>query len=156
VQSADVADPFRGSRTVASQPPSRVPRTRGQCADRRVSEVDNGRALYELFVCISVGTALAEELLFRSALTAVLAQRRSMRIAIAAFAIVFGLWHVLPTIKSIESHPGGGERIAWSSPTRHRVAGVAASTAIASVVFRWLQRQAHSVLAPAVAHAVLS
>ena len=42
----------------------------------------------------------------RSALTALFAQRHSWRTAVAVSAAVFGLWHVLPTVESIDSHPG--------------------------------------------------
>ena len=105
---------------------------------------------------IPLGTALAEELLFRSALTALFAQRHSWRTAVATSAAVFGLWHVLPTVESIDSHPVG-ERIGASRAQRATaVAGVVASTALAGVAFSWLQRRAHSVLAPVLAHAVLN
>ncbi len=133
-----------------------LPATRGHFSDRRVTEVGDARAAYELFVRIPLGTALAEELLFRSALTALFAQRHSWRTAVAASAAVFGLWHVLPTVESIDSHPVG-ERIGASRAQRATaVAGVVASTALAGVAFSWLQRRAHSVLAPVLAHAVLN
>jgi membrane protease YdiL (CAAX protease family) len=132
-----------------------LPATRGHFSDRRVREVSDRRAGYELFVRIPFGTALAEELLFRSALTALFAQRRSPPIAAAVSAAVFGLWHVLPTVDTIDSHPAG-DRVATRSQRVTATAGVVASTAFAGLMFSWLQRRARSVLAPVIAHAVLN
>ena len=133
-----------------------LPATRGHFTDRRVSEVGDARAAYELFVRIPIGTALAEELLFRGALTALFAQRHSWRTAVAASAAVFGLWHVLPTIESIDSHPVGARIGESRSQRATAVAGVVASTALAGVAFSLLQRRARSVLAPVIAHAALN
>ena len=118
-------------------------------------EVSDRRVAYELFVRIPLGTALAEELLFRSALVALFSQRHTPRGAALASAAVFGLWHVLPTVDAIDTHPAG-ERVATRSQRVTATAGVVASTAFAGLAFTWLQRHARSVLAPVVAHAVLN
>jgi membrane protease YdiL (CAAX protease family) len=133
-----------------------LPATRPQFADRRVSEVGGGRAAYELLVRIPIGTALAEELLFRSALPALFAQRHSARAAALASAALFGLWHVLPTVASIDSHPVGAQIGVTPSHRASAVAGVVATTAVAGLAFGWLRRRAGSVIAPAIAHAVLN
>jgi membrane protease YdiL (CAAX protease family) len=133
-----------------------VPRTRAFFADERVSEVGHGRAAYELALRIPLGTALAEELLFRSGLTALFARRRSWPVAMLMSNAVFGLWHVLPTTASLDTS-AASERIG-----EHRdrgvaaVAGVVAATAAGGVGFSALMRRARSVSAPVLVHAVLN
>jgi membrane protease YdiL (CAAX protease family) len=133
-----------------------VPRTRAFFADDRVSEVGHGRAAYELAVRIPLGTALAEELLFRSGLTALFAQRRSWPVAILMSNAVFGLWHVLPTTASLDTSAASeriGERRGRSVGA---VAGVVGATAVAGVGFSALMRRARSVSAPVLVHAALN
>jgi membrane protease YdiL (CAAX protease family) len=132
-----------------------APRTRRHFSDERVNEVGRGRALYELFVRIPFGTALAEELLFRSGLTALFLQRRSWGVAVAVTSAAFGLWHVLPAVESLDTHPVGEQ---LDSPTRSTAAvvGIVVTTGIAGAMLSVLQRRARSVLAPVIAHAVLN
>jgi len=133
-----------------------VPATRGHFVDRRVGDVDRRRARYELLVRIPLGTALAEELLFRSGLTALFGRRRAWPVAVAASAAVFGLWHVLPTVESLATHPVGVRLAARRAHSAGAVAGVVATTAVAAVALSLLQRRAQHVLAPVLAHAVLN
>jgi CAAX protease family protein len=133
-----------------------LPPTRGYFGDTRVTAVDDRRALYELLVRIPLGTALAEELLFRSGLTALFAQRRSWPAAVAASSVVFGLWHVLPTYDSLVSHPGADRVRTRAAHRAGAVASVVATTAIAGAAFAWLQRRTNSVLAPVLVHAALN
>ncbi len=94
-----------------------------------VDEVRGSRAdFYEWSgVHIPVGTVLAEELLFRSALTALVGP--------VPQALVFGLWHVRPAMN-------GGDSIA----------GTVVVTGLSGLVFGWLRSRSGSVLAPALAH----
>jgi membrane protease YdiL (CAAX protease family) len=124
--------------------------------DARVTEVGRGRASYELLVRIPLGTALAEELLFRSGLTGLFARRRARNAAVLASSVVFGLWHVFPTYDSLDSHVAAGRVPARALHRATAVASVVASTALAGVAFSWLQRRAHSVLAPVLVHAALN
>ena len=125
-------------------------------ADTRVSEVGHRRALYELALRIPIGTALAEELLFRSGLTALFAQRRPWPVAVATASALFGLWHVLPTVQSLDSNPAVGSVNAGPARTTGAVAGVVATTAVAGIGFSLLGRRARSVLAPVLVHATLN
>ena len=133
-----------------------LPRTRAFFADTRVSEVGHARAFYELALRIPIGTALAEELLFRSGLTALLAQRRSWPVAVATSSALFGLWHVLPTVQSLDTNPAVGPVTASRARSAGAVAGVVATTAAAGVGFSLLGRRARSVLAPVLVHATLN
>jgi membrane protease YdiL (CAAX protease family) len=133
-----------------------LPRTRVFFADSRVSEVGHRRAFYELALRIPIGTALSEELLFRSGLTALFAQRRPWPVAVATSSALFGLWHVLPTVESLDTNPAVGPVHATRVRTAGAVAGVVATTAAAGVGFSLLGRRARSVLAPVLVHATLN
>jgi membrane protease YdiL (CAAX protease family) len=133
-----------------------VPAGRGHFADGRVTEVGTGRALYELLVRIPIGTALAEELLFRSAFTGLLARRRPWAAAMSISSFTFGLWHVLPTIESLDSHPAGARLSESAARATSGVIGVVATTAAAGVALALLQRRGRHVIAPVLAHAALN
>ena len=98
-----------------------------------VDEVRGGRTdFYEwIGVHIPVGTVLAEELLFRSALTALVGP--------VPQAMVFGLWHVRPAMIEGDS-----------------IAGTVVVTGLSGLVFAWLRERSGSVLAPALAHLAIN
>ncbi|MFD6860140.1 CPBP family intramembrane glutamic endopeptidase [Rhodococcus sp. NPDC060090] len=80
---------------------------------------------------IPVGTVLAEELLFRGALTALVGP--------VPQAVAFGLWHVRPAIAV-----GDG------------VATTVVVTGLSGLALAWLRRGSGSVLAPALAHLAIN
>jgi uncharacterized protein len=133
-----------------------LPATRGFFHDRRVIDVGRPEAVYHLALRIPLATALAEELLFRGALLALLRQRRPTAPAVLWTSLLFGAWHVLPTIdhyhgnpaSALAGDPGRGQRLA--------VVATMLSTAGAGGVFAWLRLRSRSVLAPAIAHAALN
>jgi len=133
-----------------------LPATRRFFADRRVREVGRAEAVYHVAVRIPLATALAEELLFRGALLALFRQRRSPAAAVLGTSLLFGAWHVLPTIdhyhgnpaSALVTDPGRGQRLA--------VLATMLSTTGAGGVFAWLRLRSHSVLAPALAHAAVN
>lgn len=59
---------------------------------------------YELGFRIPFGTALSEEVIFRSVLFAILLTNHSVILAIIFDSIIFGLWHVFPTLHTVEDH----------------------------------------------------
>jgi len=133
-----------------------LPATRRYFDDRRVSGVGRGEAAYHVAVRIPLATALAEELLFRGALLALFRQRRSPATAVLWTSLLFGAWHVLPTIdhyqgnlaSDLAADPGRGRRLA--------VAATTLSTAAAGGVFAWLRLRSRSLLAPVLAHAAVN
>jgi membrane protease YdiL (CAAX protease family) len=72
--------------------------------DRRV---DGGlpRLFYEVFVRIPLGTVLLEEVAFRGALPAVFEKHWSRMRAVVMSSVLFGLWHVLPSLNLAEVNP---------------------------------------------------
>ena len=124
--------------------------TRGLYAAERVVTADRGRAAYETLLRIPLGTALPEEVIFRGALLGVLLRRRSPASAIAISSFVFGLWHVAPALRRINTTP------ALAARTRaQKAAWVGATVGITSgagVLFALLRYRSGSVVAPWLAH----
>jgi CAAX protease family protein len=133
-----------------------LPPTRRFFHDRRVSGVGRGEAAYHVAVRIPLATALAEELLFRGVLLALLRRRRSPASAALWTSLLFGVSHVLPTIdhyhgnpaSDLAADPGRGRRLAVLATTL--------STASAGAAFAWLRLRSRSVLAPTLAHAAVN
>ncbi|WP_373937794.1 CPBP family intramembrane glutamic endopeptidase [Rhodococcus qingshengii] len=84
---------------------------------------------------IPFGTVLSEELLFRSAMSAVWSRELNRPTAQAVHALTFGLWHVAPA-------RGAGDN----------VPAAVAFTGASALLFEWLHRRGGSVLAPALLH----
>jgi hypothetical protein len=133
-----------------------LPRSRRFFADRRVRDVGRGEAVYHVTVRIPLATALAEELLFRGVLLALFRQRRSDAAAVLWTSLLFGAWHVVPTLDHYQGNPasdliddpGRGRRLA--------VLATALSTAGAGVVFSLLRLRSRSLLAPVLAHGAVN
>jgi uncharacterized protein len=133
-----------------------LPATRRFFADRRVSGVGRAEAAYHVAVRIPLATALAEELLFRGVLLALFRQRRSPRVAVLWTSLLFGAWHVLPTIDHYRGNPASA---LVADPGKGRWLAVSAtmlSTTCAGGVFAWLRLRSRSVLAPALAHTAVN
>lgn len=132
-----------------------VPATASLFHDERVANHDPATARYEALVRIPLATALAEELVFRSALPALLAGGAPTIASDGISALWFGLWHVLPTMDALSTNRVGaraerpGHRIA-------AVAGVVAATAVAGLGFAWLRRRSGSIVAPILVHAAVN
>ena len=130
-----------------------LPTTRRFFADERFAASSRGELAYDALVHIPLATATAEELLFRSALLGLFLCRRSRRRAITTTAIAFGLWHVLPAMRSHGANPAQAqlaERVGGRSAT---VVSTVAVTATAGVGFAWLRLRSRSVFAAIAAHA---
>jgi len=133
-----------------------LPVTRRFFHDRRVVDVGRGEAAYQLAVRIPLATALAEELVFRGALLALFRRRRSATAAVGWTSLLFGVWHVLPTVDHYQGNPA---RDLVADPGRGRRLAVLAttlSTAGAGAGLAWLRLRSRSVLAPILAHAALN
>jgi uncharacterized protein len=133
-----------------------LPATRRFFGDRRVGDAGRVEAAYHLAVRIPIATALAEELLFRGVLLALFRRRRSETAAVLWTSVLFGAWHVLPTIDHYQGNPASD--LVADSGRGVRLAALATSlaTAGAGVVFARLRLRSRSVVAPALAHAALN
>jgi uncharacterized protein len=116
-------------------------------ADERAALAGGALAAATL-VRIPLGTALFEEVAFRGVLHAVCHRRWSPLPATAVASVVFGLWHVAPTIVALRLN---GVDPASASGVG-AVIGAVATTTVAGVIFHELRRRSGSLLAPILAH----
>lgn len=133
-----------------------VPATRPLFDNRRIRDASRRQAGYHLAVRIPIATALAEELLFRGALLALLRRERSPATAVLWTSLLFGAWHVLPTL---EDYRGNQASALLGDPARGRWLAVLAttvSTAAAGSAFAWLRLRSRSLVAPVLAHAAVN
>ncbi|MGY1639083.1 CPBP family intramembrane glutamic endopeptidase [Geodermatophilus sp. SYSU D00742] len=125
-----------------------VPGARPVLADARVAGLDGRGIAGQVLVRIPLGTVLWEEVAFRGVLPAVLARRVSPARTAGACAVLFGTWHVRPTLDALAVNGLAAGR-------RQRVVAVLLAclgTAAADVLFGWLRRHSGSLLAPALLH----
>jgi membrane protease YdiL (CAAX protease family) len=99
-------------------------------------DVGTGEMLLRVLVTIPIGTVAVEELIFRGSLHGLLTSVTSADRAMAAGAVLFGLWHV-PAI--------AGDGVGT-------IVGTLAATTAAGVGFVWLRRRSDSLAAPILAH----
>jgi uncharacterized protein len=123
--------------------------------DKRATTGGAGYALYHTLVRIPLGTAVAEEALFRGALLGLLTQRHPRARAVAVSSALFGCWHVLPTLDTLALNPLGAT-VGDRAGTGGAVLASVAVTALAGLGFSWLRFRGDSVVAPVVAHAALN
>lgn len=132
-----------------------TPRTQRWFADDRALLLTSAEAAYEALVRIPLGTALAEELTFRSALLGLSLRQRSWPASIALSSSLFGLWHVVPTIDTLPEHVIGRAAID-TGQTRHAVAAAVVGTGAGGAALALLRRATGSVATPVLVHAALN
>ena len=114
-----------------------MPATRRLFADRRMAGVDGRGTAWRALVRIPLGTVALEEVAFRAVLPALVSP--------AGATALFGLWHVVPTAKTLEVN----------GLQRHRTVGVIGAvvlTALVGVVLWELRVATGGLAAPALAH----
>lgn len=130
-----------------------LPWTRPFFEDQRIADIRGGGELaYQTLVRIPLGTVLLEELAFRGVLLALLARQRSMGTAVVVSSLLFGLWHIHPTLSALAANDlatGAASRVG-------AVAGAVAFTAVSGVFFCGLRLGSDSLLAPMVVHATVN
>jgi hypothetical protein len=134
---------------------ARAPVTGPYFSDARVLRASRGRAAYETAIRIPIGTALAEELLFRGALLALFRRRYSTAGAVAVSSLLFGCWHLLPARQSVADNSSGGTADT-SLRTLALMVGTVAATTVAGVGFAGLRLRSRSILAPVIVHAAIN
>jgi membrane protease YdiL (CAAX protease family) len=121
-----------------------VPITRALFLDRRVAGLAGAALAYEALVRIPAGTVVLEEVAFRGVLLALFDRVTSTPVAVAWSSVLFGLWHIVPTVEALRAN-----RL---PPTAITVGAAVVVTAVAGVVFCGLRLHSGSLLAPALAH----
>ena len=123
--------------------------TREAFHDERIATMSGGKLAFQALVEVPFGTVLFEEIAFRAVLLSMLVRRFDLIWGVAIAAILFGLWHILPSIGTHEQNPAMG-KVAGSG-WRGNVVAVLVSvlaTAFSGVVFAALRLVSGSVLAP--------
>ncbi len=115
-----------------------VPATRENLDDDSVGAMAVGSLLWELIVRIPLVTAAFEEFAFRAVLLGLLLGVLTPRVAIVLQAVLFGLWHVLPT------HGPGST---WAE-----VAVAVGFTTVAGLLFAFVRIRSSSLAAPVLVH----
>ncbi len=116
-----------------------VPSTQGNL--RPDEAVSAGAAAYKLLVNIPFQTVVFEEVVFRGVLLALLLRATGVVRAVLLSSVLFGFWHVVPTIENAANGVSVGE-----------VAGTVVFTAVAGALFAGLRLLSGSLLAPALMH----
>ncbi len=120
-----------------------IPAIESYFEDDRVADDSTFDRWFVPLVRIPLGTAVFEEVLFRSVLFAVALRLWGLRWAIASTSIVFGLWHVAPAWETSSGSP---------LATGGAIVGTVLITTVAGVLFALLRVWSGSVLAPVLAH----
>jgi uncharacterized protein len=129
-----------------------IPWTRDFFRDTTIVGASTAEALYTLLLRIPFGTAMAEELIFRGALLGLYLQRHRPWVAALLSSLVFGVWHVLPTLHSLGTNPGASATQDSPLLQAGAVALVVLATAVAGMFFSWLRLRSGSILAPWLTH----
>ena len=128
-----------------------VPATRELFRDERVIENSTSWVLFQAFVRVPLATALYEEVLFRGIVFGMLIRRRSPLVAGLMTSVLFGMWHILPTIETLDANPGG-DVFSGAIGLGVAVIGAIAGTTIAGLGFLWIRLYANSTYASVLAH----
>ena len=129
-----------------------IPWTRDFFRDTTIVNASTPEALYTILLRIPLGTAMAEELIFRGALLGLFLQRHRPWVAAALSSAVFGVWHVLPTLNSLDTNPGASATSGSLLLEAAAVAFVVLATGVAGMFFSWLRLRSGSLLAPWLTH----
>lgn len=124
-------------------------RTRAAFHDERMAELTGGRLAFQALLEVPLGTVLLEEIAFRAVLFSMLARRHGVVWAIVISSVLFGLWHVLPSIGTHEQNPALGSMVGEGRRGNLLAVGLSVlTTTIAGVLFAGLRLVSGSVIAP--------
>jgi membrane protease YdiL (CAAX protease family) len=119
-------------------------------AEERITVVSTRRAAYEMLIRIPLGTALPEEVIFRGGLLGLLLRHHTSPMAAVLDSLLFGLWHIAPTLTRMSTHGLTRNRtITFRSAWLALAIG---STFVSGLVLSWLRLRSGSIVAPWIAH----
>ncbi|MEU9353570.1 CPBP family intramembrane glutamic endopeptidase [Streptomyces griseoloalbus] len=134
-----------------------LPATRALFEDRRYDGMSGSDLVLRIFVLVPVGTVLVEEIAFRGVLYGLVCRARGVVGATVVSSLLFGLWHVLPSLHLATAKP------ALTTVFGDSVLGAVLATlstvlftAAAGVLFCELRRRSGSLLAPLGLHWALN
>ncbi|MFD5426199.1 CPBP family intramembrane glutamic endopeptidase [Streptomyces sp. NPDC127084] len=126
-----------------------LPTTRALFEHRQYDGMNASELLLRVLVLVPVGTVVAEELAFRGVLYGLVCRARGAVWATAVSSLLFGLWHVLPSLHLATAKPAL-TMVFGDSAVGAALAVLSAVlfTAAAGVLFCELRRRSGSLLAP--------
>jgi uncharacterized protein len=129
-----------------------LPLTRDAFRDTRY-DLGWEHALLTAFLLIPLGTVLFEEVAFRGVLWGLLRRGHRTWVATVVSSVLFGLWHVLPSLGLAADNQAIGSTVGkGTSGEAISVLGTVLFTGLAGVVFCELRRRSGSLLASAGLH----
>jgi len=125
------------------------PDVRPMFDNTEVIENSTGFVLFQAFIRIPIATAFYEEVLFRGVIFGMLTRRHSPLLAAVITSLLFGLWHIAPTI----ADPPNAQLDPNTLLDIAKLAVFAVvGTAPAGLAFLWVRLFANSVWASVLAH----
>lgn len=132
---------------------SRLPYIGSFFANESFSSVSKKRVFYEAGFRVPLGTALLEEVLFRGLLLGLLLQNNSTEAALLLSSLIFGLWHIFPTVNQLEENQAAKEMVAGKRGRRIlSVLAVVLTTTVAGILFGLLRVWSGSLITPWLVH----
>lgn len=129
-----------------------VPATRPAFEDVRY-HLHLGAALTTAFVVVPLGTVLLEEVAFRGFLMGLVSRHRGAAWASITSSVLFGLWHILPSLRLAEANKAIGSVLGTDLAGQVlAVSGAVAFTAVAGLLLCELRRRSGSLIAAAALH----
>lgn len=128
-----------------------VPSIRELFEDDRVIDNSVAWVLYQALIRIPLGTAFYEEVLFRGIVFGMLMRRNSPLMAALWTSVLFGFWHVLPTLDTLQTNPAG-DLFTGAVGLVTALAGAVAGTMFAGLGFLFVRLYANSTWASVLAH----
>lgn len=129
-----------------------LPATRDLFTGDEAMNMPAADAAFDMLVRIPLGTVIPEELIFRGALFGLLARRHGPVKAAIVSSLLFGVWHVFPTLDSLQTNPAGDVAETYAFGHGLATLGTVGLTAAAGLGFSWLRLRSGSILAPMLAH----
>jgi membrane protease YdiL (CAAX protease family) len=129
-----------------------VPATRPLLGDQRTGGLSGRDVAYQALIRIPIGTALWEETAFRGVLQAALRRVMADTAAIAVTNVVFGAWHIRPTLQALRANELAGDRRRAIAAT---CAGCAA-TAAGGALLSWLRARSGRLADTVLLHAAVN
>ncbi|MFC7533903.1 CPBP family intramembrane glutamic endopeptidase [Actinoplanes sp. GCM10030250] len=129
-----------------------IPATRPAFQDVRY-HLHLSAALVTAFVVVPLGTVLLEEVAFRGVLLGLVNRHRGAAWASVVSSVLFGLWHILPSLRLAEANKAVGSALGTDAAGQIlTVLGAVAFTAVAGMLLCELRRRSGSLLAAAALH----
>jgi membrane protease YdiL (CAAX protease family) len=129
-----------------------IPATRGFLHDQR-GAISGAHLIGTLFGSILLLTAVPEEFAFRGVLFGAGRQVWGARISALLSSVLFGLWHIAPTLDTAGGNTAIGRASHSGLGTLGVVLGTVFATSVAGLAFCWLRERSGSLLAAVLAHA---